>query len=72
MISFFTSLGALPGEPLMALVFAAGIGAGNGIVNGLPFFVDAGLYLLSAFGIWFLKAGRNTAQEGRNENSEDD
>jgi hypothetical protein len=64
MISFFTSLGALPGEPLMALAFAAGIGSGNGIAQGLPFFVAAALYLVSGFGIWFLKAPRNTTNEG--------
>ncbi len=54
----------------MALAFAAAIGAGNGIARGLPFFVGAALYSISGFGIWFLKAPRNTAQDESDENSE--
>ena len=47
----------------MALAFAAGIGAGNGITIGLPFFVGAALYLVSGLSVWFLKTPQNTTQE---------
>jgi hypothetical protein len=70
MISFFASLGALPGEPLMALVFAVGIRAENGIAKGLPFFVGAALYSISGFGVWFLKVPPKLAQEQRDNDSE--
>lgn len=69
MILLFTDLGAVLGEPLMALVLAAGIGAGKGIAMGLPFFLGAALYFISGLCIWFLKAPRNTTQEESDENS---
>lgn len=54
LISVFACIGEMVGTPLLTLSLSLGIKHGGWLI-GLPFFIAAGLYALSALSIWSIR-----------------